>query len=75
MNRPETLLHVVRGKEIGNAAKFVEEVIFEAEAGGRSDNGGFGVDITSHFLTPGLFLSASIVPAFRHQPCSQSIPT
>lgn len=56
VNRPETLLHVVGGEEIGYTGKFVEQVVFEAEHGSWSDDGRLGVDVANDFLTPSLFL-------------------
>lgn len=56
MNRPETLLHVVGGEKVGYASKFVEEVVFETEHGGWSDDGRLGVDVAYDFLAPSLFL-------------------
>lgn len=55
VDRPEALLQVVGGQEIGCPGEFVKEIVFEAERGGWSDNGGFGVDIACHFFSPSLF--------------------
>lgn len=54
VNRPEALLHVVGGEQAGHSGQFVQEVVLETEHGGRTDNGGLGVDRTSHFLAPSL---------------------
>lgn len=54
VNRPEALLHVVGGKEVGSASELVEKVVFESEHGSGSDNGGLGIDGANHFFTPAL---------------------
>lgn len=54
MNGPEALLHVIGGEEIGDAGKFVEEVVFKTEHGSRADDGGFGEDLTGNLFTTGL---------------------
>ena len=54
MNWPVAFLHVVGGEEVGNAGKSVEEVVFEAEHGGGSNNGRLGEDRARDFLSPSL---------------------
>lgn len=46
------LLHVVGSQEIGDAGKFVEEVVLEAKHWCRADNGCLGEDLTNNTLAP-----------------------
>lgn len=54
MNRPEALLHVVGGKEVGHASELVEKVVFKSEHGSGSDDSGLGIDGANYFFTPAL---------------------
>lgn len=56
MNGPVALLHVVGSENIAHFGQLVEEVILEAEHGGRPDNGGLGVDFADDLLTPRLYI-------------------
>lgn len=56
MNGPESLLHVVGGQEVGDASKFVKQVVLESEHWRRANNGCLGEDITNDTLTPALGL-------------------
>ena len=47
---PEALLHVVRGDDIGDVGKTVEETILKAKDWGGSDNGSLGEDVADYLL-------------------------
>lgn len=52
--RPVFLFHVVGGQEVGDASKFVKQVVLESEHWRRAHNGGFGEDLTNNTLAPAL---------------------
>lgn len=52
-----TLLHVIRGEEIGYTSKLVEKTVFESKHWGRPDNSCFGKDGADNGFSTGLKLS------------------
>ena len=54
MDRPVSLLHVVRGEEVQYVGELEEKIVFEAKHWGRPDDGRLGKD------TPGNLFSASL---------------
>ena len=56
MNGPVFLLHVVGGQEIGDASKFVKEVVLESEHWCGTDNGCLRENLTDNTLAPTLGL-------------------
>lgn len=58
MHRPVSLLHVIRGEEVGYAGELVEETILETEHGRRPHDGSLGEDGTHDPFSPALRRSA-----------------
>jgi len=51
VNGPETFLHVVRGYDVGNVGKSVEEAVFVAKGWCWSDDGGLGEYVPGDFFS------------------------
>lgn len=64
MNWLVTLLHVIRGEEIGYTGKLVEKTIFESKHWGWPDNSCFGKDRTDNGLSSGLELFVNVTQAY-----------
>lgn len=58
MHRPISLLHVIRGEEVGYTGELVEETILKAVHGRRPHNGSLGEDGTHDPFSPALRQSA-----------------
>lgn len=54
MNRPEFLLHVVGGEEIGYSSEFVKQVILKSKQRCRAHNSSLREDLADNTLTPAL---------------------
>lgn len=54
MNRPISLLHPIRSKEIGHPSEFVKQVVFEPKKRSRSNDRGLRKYTSHNFFTSGL---------------------
>lgn len=54
MNRPESFLHVVGGKEVRHSSKLVQQSIFETEDRSRTHDGGFREQLASYLFSDAL---------------------